>query len=95
VEWSFAILLGLTPPGYNMPPLRGWEGGDEKRPRSINLGLTPPGYNMPPLRGWNRAFRRLRSINLGLTPPDYNMPPLRGWEGGNAGAASDPGELSS
>ena len=23
--------LGLTPPGYNMPPLRGWEGGPSRR----------------------------------------------------------------
>jgi len=26
--------LGLTPPGYNMPPLRGWEGG-------MSRGIAP------------------------------------------------------
>ncbi len=46
------MTLGLTPPGYEMPPLRGWEGGKEPRRCFMHLGLTPPGYDMPPLRGW-------------------------------------------
>ena len=28
--------LGLTPPGYNMPPLRGWEGGRSRAEASFH-----------------------------------------------------------
>ena len=52
--------LGLTPPGFMIPPLRGWE--PDPGPRvsvnfPANLGLTPPGYTIPPLRGWERRPR--------------------------------------
>jgi hypothetical protein len=42
--------LGLTPPGYRMPPPFGGLGEEEVLGHSlvVGLGLTPPGYMMPP-----------------------------------------------
>ncbi len=53
---SISPPLGLTPPGYELPPLRGWQIPSISPP----LGLTPPGYELPPLRGWQTRARLIR-----------------------------------
>ena len=42
--------LGAHAPGYQMPPLRGWDRATGGAVGSWPPGLTPPGYQMP-LRG--------------------------------------------
>jgi hypothetical protein len=69
------LLLGLTPPGFILSPLRGC--GAEDLPCTVVLGLTPPGYILPPLRGCG-AEDLPCTVVLGLTPPGYRLPPLRG-----------------
>ena len=43
--------LGLTPPGYRLPPPRGLGGNEAGRVHMI-LRLTPPGYRLAPLGTW-------------------------------------------
>jgi len=57
--------LGLTPPGYDLTPLRGC--ADSGAHGGIHLGLTPPGYDLSPLRGCADSGLH-RGIDLGLTP---------------------------
>src|SRR5271157_710882 len=58
-------LMGLAPPGCDLPPLAARERSCDRGHR-CDLGLAPPGYDLSPLRGLNQAPRRL--VRAG--PPD-------------------------